>query len=343
MSKKKQRGIYERSPGRWWIRYADKRGKIHREAIGPKSLAERMYMIRKAEIAEGRFIPGRRNATVGEAIDGYLKSAAKVKSRRDVERYAKLWRERIGAVGCRDLTGAEIDAEIAPRREKVSNQTIHHELSFLRAAFSWAIKARYCERSPVEDARWPKVNNARVRYLADEEEARLREHVKPKHWPVIEFAIHTGLRKSEQFGLEWRNVDLRAGVVTIPTSKSGKVRHVELSKTAAAILATWPRTLHDKRVFAINGDNFVKRVFLKAAAEASIENLHWHDLRHTFASRLTMGGCPPQTLAELLGHSSLAMVMRYSHLSKGHRKSAVEMLNGWHDKATDTISSTGNA
>lgn len=68
------------------------------------------------------------------------------------------------------------------------------------------------------------------------------------------------------------------------------------------------------------------RHFVPALEAAGIENFRWHDLRHTFASRLAMAGETIQTIAELLGHSSIQMAQRYAHLSPGHLRAAVQRL-----------------
>lgn len=333
-SPKPVRGVFERVPGsgQWWIRYVDANGKLHREAIGPRPLAIKMHAVRKAEVAEGRHLPGRRNARVSEAVDGYLGSLSATAGHKDAARYAEFWRAALGESPLRTVTGPDVDRAIAPKRAAVSDQTVYHYLAFLRSTYSWAIKAKWIEGNPVRDARWPKLNNARVRYLLDEEETRLRAQVPAHHWPVVAFAMYTGLRASEQWGLTWGDVDMRAATVTVRKSKSGKARHVELNDTSLAILRKLPRSLTDDRVFTVNQRNFVKRVFDKAVDRAGIENFRWHDLRHTFASRLAIIGVDLREIMELLGHASLTMTMRYAHLAPGARRRAVKHLNGWHER-----------
>lgn len=83
----------------------------------------------------------------------------------------------------------------------------------------------------------------------------------------------------------------------------------------------------------IDACNYVRRVFVPAMDAAGIENFHWHDLRHTFASRLIMAGVDLRTVQELMGHQTITMTLRYSHLSPAHRLEAVQRLNR---TATDT-------
>jgi integrase len=103
-------------------------------------------------------------------------------------------------------------------------------------------------------------------------------------WPNAAIAIHTGLRRGEQFGLRWENLDFLAGVITIPRSKSGLARRVPMNATFRDLLREPPSRLKEKWVFpsdtkktTLDPKNFVRRVFLPALKEAKIEGLRWHD------------------------------------------------------------------
>jgi integrase len=189
-----------------------------------------------------------------------------------------------------------------------------------------------------------KENNARVRYLNEEEEARLREQIGEEEWPLVAVAMHTGLRLSEQLHLEWEYVDFVAGILTVPRSKSGETRRVPMNDTVREILRTRPSRLKSKYVFPsqtgetpIDGRNYMNRVFLRALKRAKIEKFTWHCLRHTFASRLVMAGADIRTVQELMGHKTISMTLRYSHLSPEHQLAAVQRLNR---KPTDTTTDT---
>src|SRR5207253_4154094 len=151
--------------------------------------------------------------------------------------------------------------------------------------------------------------SGRVRFLSDEEEVALREKIGGKDWPAVAFALNTGLRRGEQFNLRWENVNLANRVLTIPRSKHGGARHVQLNDTAMAILRALPSRFHSRWVFPsatgktpTNVSNFLHRVFIPAVRHAGVEDFRWHDLRHTFASRLAMAGVELLSIKELLGH-----------------------------------------
>ena len=156
--------------------------------------------------------------------------------------------------------------------------------------------------------------------------------------------LHTGLRQSEQFHLQWEHVDFTTGILTVPRSKHGEARRVPMNDTVREILRTRPSRLKSPWVFPseagdtpIDARNYVRRTFLPALKTAEIQGLRWHDLRHTFASRLVMAGADLRTVQELMGHKTIAMTLRYSHLSPAHQLDAVQRLNR---KPTDTTIDT---
>jgi len=227
-----------------------------------------------------------------------------------------------------------VQAWASGRRAEVEPATVNRELSFLRRVFNVALANGLVERNPVKAVKFFDEPSGRVRYLSDEEEARLRTEVSEANWRIISFAMNTGLRQGEQFGLRWEHVNLANRVLTIPRSKHGGSRHVQLNDTAMAILRALPSRFQSRWVFPsgtgktpLNATNFRQRVFNPVVLRARIDNFRWHDLRHTFASRLAMAGVDLNTIRELLGHKTLAMTLRYAHLSPTHLHQAVKLLD----------------
>ncbi len=189
-----------------------------------------------------------------------------------------------------------------------------------------------------------KENNERVRCLSDAEEIRLRDVLRrsyPGHEDEFEFALQTGLRQGNQFQLTWSMVDLFSGTLRIPHAKNGKTLDLPLNNAAETILRQLSPTRHvSGRVFISRETgkalNYPKHWFTKAVRQAGITNFHWHDIRHTFATRLRRHGVALEDIPDLLGHECLAMTKRYAHNDLERLHKAVGLLNRPGGIGTDT-------
>jgi integrase len=194
-----------------------------------------------------------------------------------------------------------------------------------------------------------KENNQRGRFLTDDEETELREALGVHDWPLVKVAMHTGLRRGEQFTLRWEHVDFANRIITVPRSKHGETRRVTMNDTVCEILRDRQRRVKSEYVFpsdtgesALDACNYMRRVFMPALEAAGIHDFHWHDLRHTFASRLVMAGVPLRTVQELMGHKTITMTLRYAHLSPAHQLEAVQRLNRPPTATTTATTSDGD-
>ena len=177
-------------------------------------------------------------------------------------------------------------------------------------------------------------NNGRIRYLLDEEERALRAVMReryPSHIPALDVALNTGMRKGEQFSLTWDCVDLKRKQIALDETKNGSSRHIPINSTCLEAFNLLAKSSHKKtdRIFRSTlGEplNDPRQWFATAMDEANIAGFRWHDLRHTFCSRLVMAGVDIRTVAELAGHKTLAMAMRYAHLAPAHNLNAIEKL-----------------
>jgi len=178
----------------------------------------------------------------------------------------------------------------------------------------------------------------RLRWLTLEEATRLLDACRQSRnadlIDLVEFALFTGMRRGEVLGLSWERVDRARGVVLLDVTKSGRRREVPLNSRADAVLARRGSHAHGL-VFGRRNWNTYRHAFEGAATRARLADFHFHDLRHTFASWAIQRGATLQEVKDLLGHSTLAMVMRYAHLSPEHLRCAVARL----DTALPTINS----
>jgi integrase len=177
--------------------------------------------------------------------------------------------------------------------------------------------------------------NTGLRVVSPEEEEKLLRNAAPYFQDVIRFALNTGLRIGEIFGLRWSNVDWEKSILNVLAPKTQKTRVVPLNAEARKVLEYWALGKRNEFVFynPDTGKPFVdlKAGFGLACRKAGISGVTWHTLRHTFASRLVNRGVDIVTVQELVGHSAVTVTMRYTHTNLDSKRNAVAKLEGFGD------------
>lgn len=224
--------------------------------------------------------------------------------------------------------------------ENLTPATVNRHLALLKTVFYLAIRNKKAASTPMRGVKLFRENNARVRYLTEEEEFRLFQQLPARYHPIVRIGLLTGLRASNLLGLRWRDVDLEAKVYMVPLSKSGEALRLPMHSQVQEILKGLPRNGAD--VFAETDGKPPRdftHTFTKAARSAGIQDLHFHDLRHTWASRMAMAGVDLLTIKELGGWKTIQMVQRYAHLSPDHKRQAIERLKpqNWLDVRQSTL------
>jgi site-specific recombinase XerD len=271
----------------------------------------------------------------------------------DYARYARRWKAALGNRTLRQIGLGDVERYIAKRRDDgMSDASCNRELTFLRSVFYMAKGDGLVDDVPFGKGSGKvklfKENNQRVRFLSDEEETALRKAIGEDEWPKVAFALLTGFRQGNQFRLR---ADVKFDTVTVCTRKpkGRKDYHVPMNDELRAILGALPSRLRSEWVFPsetgetpLDPKNYVHRVFGPAVEKAGLEDFHWHDLRHSFASRLVMAGVDLRTVQDLMGHATAQMTQRYAHVSDAHKLDAVQRLSkqAASDARTDTTTDT---
>jgi len=243
--------------------------------------------------------------------------------------------------------------------------TVNRELENLSRMFTLAIDMGLVQTNPCQKVQSLSEDNERNRYLSEAEEGRLldvlqgrREHLRS----IVLIDLQTGLRKQELLSLRWQNVDFERDVIHVMNSrrertKSGRSRSVPLTSIAREeLLALHKESGWSEYVF-VNSKTFkpltdVKKAFTSALRKAGIEDFHFHDLRHTCATRLGDRGASAFEIAQIMGWSDIRMAMRYTHATGDGIRRAMQLLTGagngkvvqlqnWTDTKVPTLNGNG--
>jgi integrase len=198
-------------------------------------------------------------------------------------------------------------------------------------ALAWAVEADWIKTNPVAGIRCKKEPRGRVRWLSETEREGLLKACDESAWSdlglLVRLALSTGARQGELLALTWADLDLKRKMAHIGDSKSGEPRTLPLVKPVLKVLTDRARPIAGGLLFQTPKDKgraIAFRPHWEAAVKAAeLENFRFHDLRHSAASYLAMSGASLLEIADVLGHKSLAMVKRYSHLSTSHKQKLV--------------------
>jgi integrase len=304
-----------------------------------KRLAEAILGKVKVQIVEGRFFdkPIDDKRTFAELMDRFAS-----------EHCVKLAGYRRMLTSIKNLRGFFVDAKLAHVTPKlmvayknkrytdgVKPATTNRELATLKKAFNLARHEwEWCTDNPVCRVSMEKENNTRDRWLTVEEEQRLLAAAAPWLRELVVFALYTGMRMGEILALTWAGVDLFRRTVTVFRSKNGERRTIPVNATVLDLLkhkyATRPRTtdivFHSQTDTPLDGSN-IRRALIAALDITKIQDLHFHDLRHTFATRIVQAGVDLYKVQRLLGHKSPIMTQRYAHHYPESLRDGVETLD----------------
>ena len=344
----KDRGVQFKM-GSWWARYYVD-GKEVREKADNKSQAKALYAKRLVEIREGRYFPKAKTirATFKELAESYLEYANLHHTRKDddVPR-VQTWIDAFGSMAAEDVKPSQVEGIMAKLKDEgMKPATIHRRLTVLKAVFNRAEREERISKNPVRLVRAPKYDNSIVRWLDAGQEKRLFAALPLHLHSIVTVALHTGCRQEELILLEWRDVDFRQGMFAIREDKASKLsssstpRWIPMNSTVRSVLLDLSRKASDQsgKVFSVGHPKSLSRSFAVAVKKAGLEPFRFHDLRHTFASRLAMNGANDRTLQTLGGWKTPRMLLRYAHLGPSHLFDAVESLTKTKLQIVDDVS-----
>ncbi len=258
--------------------------------------------------------------TLGQLLQRYVADIlpAKRGAATEGQRLQRLISDPVSSLKVSQLTSQAI-ASFRDRRLLDGRRTCHYDLILIRHCLKIAINewGLMLSSNPVDKVKMPPSSPARNRRLEDGEFERLEEAAKQTKnahiWPIIVFAIETGMRRGEILGLQWEHVGLDRRIAYLPLTKNGSSREVPLSTKAAEVLAMQRHRNDTQSPFPVTSNGF-RLAWDRLRRRASLSDLRFHDLRHEAISRFFEIGLNIPAMTVISGHKDPRMLFRYMHL-----------------------------
>lgn len=333
---------------RYQARVRVKGGKQIAKTFDSKSRAKDWMVSTEAGIKEGRFnyIQEQERHTVSDMIDRYIETELikKPKSYKKQKMQLEWWSEKIGhytlakirpalIVECRD----KLSIGITCRGGKRSPSTVNRYLAVLSHCFTVATREwQWVDDNPMRSVGKLKEARGRDNILEFEEMQVLLAACKASRnknlFPIVRLALATGMRRGEISSLAWKDVDLQRSRIILRNTKNNEVRAVHLAPDINEMLKELYLARESHMNFLFPSQDGRKPADIRTSWEAALEranlkNFRFHDLRHTAASHMAMGGSSDAELRSFLGHRSATMVTRYAHYRESAMESSVNRLS----------------
>lgn len=295
-------GLYRRGKV-WWMSFVYRGRQIRKSTeTTDKRIAEKIYHKVVTEVVEGKWferLPGEEK-TFREMMEKYLEEhVPKLRSQKSFKGYAEKLISILGDYPLAEITPRVINEyKQKRRRDGLKPASINRELATMKKAFNLAIKEwEWVKENPVSKVSMEEENNQRDCWLTIEEEEKLLNACPEWLRELVIFALNTGMRLGEIISLEWKGVDLFRKTITVFNSKNKEPRTIPINETVFEMLKNKAkvRSIKTDLVFYSNNHSMLLKTSIdhalkKALKKAGIEGFRFHDLRHTFATRLVQSG-----------------------------------------------------
>jgi integrase len=229
-------------------------------------------------------------------------------------------------------------------RHKKAPRSIQYALAVIRQVFNTARRhGVFMGDNPVSQVRSPKIDNRRLRFLTRKEAEILLSTLKRENrtaWEMAMLSLFCGLRASEIFGLTWACVDFQKGLLTIKDTKNKRSRYAFMTAQIKEMLTAKKTGEPSEMIYPpVKGGKTREApgTFERVVADLKLNEGHqdrrdkvvFHSLRHTYASWLVQSGISLYEVKERLGHRSISMTERYSHLAPEAGRGTVNVLENF--------------
>ena len=315
---------YRKRNGKWQAIVRHKNIGTTSRSFHTKQAATKWVISVEEQLEAGTFGTLRpSHITLGELLKRYSceVTPAKRGATTELRRLQRLIRDPVSGLKASQLTSQAI-AGFRDRRLLDGRRTCHYDLILIRHCLKIAINewGLMLSSNPVDRVKMPPSSPARNRRLEDGEFDRLEEAAKqtknPHIWPIIVFAIETGMRRGEILGLRWEHVDLDRRIAFLPLTKNGSSREVPLSTKAGQVLARQRQRIDTPSPFPVTPNGF-RLAWDRLRSRTGLSDLRFHDLRHEAISRFFELGLNIPEVAVISDHKDPRILFRYTHLRAG--------------------------
>jgi len=299
----------------------------------------------ESAIVEGKYFKhaGSKRLTLREVIHQYCNEGlGHLKDPHTRITHLAYWEKKLGDSYLADITLTRVLKHRTELTSSRSNSTANRYTATLSALLSYATKElQLLESNPLKNIRKLKEPKGRTRILSEYERINLIQACNecnkyPELTPIVLLAITTGMRRGEILNLRWADINFKRQRIVLWNTKNEETRTVPLVGPALKALRDWSkiRPIDDSALlFPSRVKGNLKNIFHLDHAwhlvksSAGLIGFRFHDLRHTAASYLVMNGAGLREIADILGHKTLAMVLRYSHLTDDHKHRTVTRMS----------------
>jgi integrase len=308
-------------------RHGKFQAQVRREGVTPiyKTFTNRKDAVVWVRGVEARIDAGETNVsapkaiTLADLLTRYSQEVTPAKKGFDAEqrRLSRLLKDSIATTPLSKLSSAKL-AEFRDRRVNDGIRAAQYDLILIKhciklARLEWGVPM---PSNPVDAVRIPNGIKRRERRLREGEYNALMQAAQSCKntliWPMVDFAIETGMRRSEILSLRWENISDQQRIASLPDTKNGSKRDVPLTLKAAQVIANLPA--HTDNIFPTS-DYAVRHAWDRLVKRAGIGDLRFHDLRHEAVSRFFEMGLSVPEVALISGHKDYRMLARYTHMT----------------------------
>ncbi len=277
--------------------------------------------------------------TFNEIVVDYFNNSYQGSRPKQQKSRAKYWLDVLGDRKIDSISTSDISDGLSSLSNDLSNATKNRYKAVVSVIFSYACRQYGLTHNPVQNIRSLPENNARTRFLSNDERSRLFKACRCSKWDklylLVLLAITTGARRGELLGLKWNDIDFDRQTAYVKTTKNGQPKVMPLTKEVVKELN---RFKEQKSELIFNSELKPEKPFefrkqwVNVLKDAEINEFRFHDLRHSCASYLAQSGASLLEIADVLGHRQISMTQRYSHLCVDHKQKLINrVLSGIND------------